>query len=276
MVWRKQQLDVECCEPICEPLIVGQNEAQRTRLRISRCWRKLVKVTGIALGLATLSAILTFYFQPRLVIRWLAARDRRVLYFVNTEDKLVALTIDDGPHPTVTPEILDVLQENGARATFFVIGERIKGNEKILTRMLQEGHEVGNHLMRAYPSILLSPDRFEQELLEVDQMLGQNQVRWCRPGSGWYNNRMLQQMESHGYRCVLGSVYPHDTTVRSTAIISSYVVSQVYPGSIIILHDGTDDRYRTVTVLRNVLPILGEKGYRVVTISQLISGHLEM
>ncbi len=234
--------------------------------------RRILIVALSALSLLSLSVILIFYFQPRVIIRWLAERDGRVLYFVNTDTKVVALTIDDGPHYLVTPQILDVLKENSAKATFFLIGERIYGNENLLERMHTEGHELGNHLMADRPSIRLSPDQFERELLQVDQLLKKFEpVKLCRPGSGWYNNRMLNQLESHGYICVLGSVYPHDTTVRNKRIISSYIINQVYPGSIIILHDGTDDRQRTVDILRRVLPVLKEMGYEVVTVSRLIS-----
>ena len=236
-------------------------------------WRRRKRVLPIWLLsiLVVFSAIAVLYYQPRFIVRWIAARDSRVLYFVETDRKVVALTIDDGPHPTVTPALMDVLKSHEARATFFLIGERIKGNEHLLNRMKQEGHELGNHFMSDRPSILLPADQFQKELLAVDEMLGDAPVKLCRPGSGWYNDRMLEQIESHGYRCVLGSVYPHDTAVRNTAIISSYIESQVYPGSIIILHDGTNDRKRTIRVLEEVLPALKREGYQVVTVSELVA-----
>lgn len=85
----------------------------------------------LAVGLSAL-VVGTLILRPRPVIRWLARRCPDVLYYADAEVPLVALTIDDSPHPTLTPAILDVLAEHGARATFFVIGERVRGNEEIV------------------------------------------------------------------------------------------------------------------------------------------------
>jgi peptidoglycan/xylan/chitin deacetylase (PgdA/CDA1 family) len=206
-------------------------------------------------------------------VRWVAARNPEVLFYVNTKAQAVALTIDDSPHAVVTPKILDVLKENSARATFFLIGDHMKGNEPLLDRMRSEGHELGHHMARDYPSILLPADQFERELVEVDQMIKpQGPIKWLRPASGWYNKRMLGQIKAHGYRCSLGSVYPYDVYVRNTWILSTYITKKVFPGAIIIIHDGSKERLRTVDVLKSVLPVLiKDKGYKVVTLSELIS-----
>jgi len=194
------------------------------------------------------------------------------LYAVNTQTKAVALTIDDAPHAHVTPQILDILRENAAHATFFVLGDNIEDNEAILERMKKEGHEIGNHLERDYPSILLSPDEFKNQLCKVDEVIQPaGQIKWFRPGSGWYNNRMLRQVQEHNYRCALASIYPHDTLTRSVWLISTYILTKLFPGGIIVLHDGKADRMRTAKVLKRILPILKSKGYRVVTLSELVS-----
>jgi peptidoglycan/xylan/chitin deacetylase (PgdA/CDA1 family) len=215
---------------------------------------------------------LTIYFQPLFLIKWINKWTPDVLFFVNTDLNIIALTIDDGPHPEVTPQILDVLKEHSAQATFFLLGDHILGNEKILERMRREGHELGNHLVKDYPTILLPGDEFERQLLEVDKLIQPlGKKKWFRPGSGWYNKRIIRQLKVHDYRCALASIYPHDTIVRNVAIISAYILAKASPGAIIVIHDGASDRVRTVKVLRQILPLLKDQGYKIVTLSELVS-----
>lgn len=208
-------------------------------------------------------------YQPFAAVRWLARRAPDVLFCVEREEPLVALTVDDGPHPGVTPEILDVLDEHEARATFFLIGDRVRGNEQIVRRIVEDGHELGNHMMFDAPSIRMSPAAFEAELLEAHAILSAfGPVRWFRPGHGWFTRRMLRQVRARGYRCALGSVHPYDPAIRFERYLSRHILRAVRPGSIIVLHDGTEDRRRTVRVLERVLPEL-RRGYGVVTLSEL-------
>jgi peptidoglycan/xylan/chitin deacetylase (PgdA/CDA1 family) len=224
---------------------------------------------------ATIAVLILFagvvWLQPMPVLKWLARQQPDVLYFRTLQKRVVALTIDDAPHPDVTPRILDVLKRNEAHATFFVIGKHALGNAEILERCKREGHELGNHLMHEYPSILLSPERFAGELARVDELIGApGAPKWFRPGSGWHNCRMLEQAKAEGYRCALGSVYPFDALIRSRATISKYIETQVFPGAVIIIHDGKPDRIRSAEVLEKVLPRLKASGYRVVSLSELV------
>jgi peptidoglycan/xylan/chitin deacetylase (PgdA/CDA1 family) len=215
---------------------------------------------------------LVVFLQPRFLLNVVARMNDRVLYFVETESRLVSLTIDDGPHAEVTPRILDVLREHDARATFFLIGERAREHSDLVERIRAEGHEIGNHLMRDFPSILLSRSRFREEVNTAHEILTDfGDLRWLRPASGWFRRSMLEEIEQAGYRCCLGSVYPRDTKLTSVGLLSRYLLWNVFPGSIMILHDGTDARMRTVEVLRRVLPELTRRGYRVVSVSDLVT-----
>jgi peptidoglycan-N-acetylglucosamine deacetylase len=217
------------------------------------------------------AVLLVVFFQPRAVLRLLSRHEPDVLYFVTSREKVVALTIDDAPHALVTPQLLDVLRENGAHATFFVIGDHAPGNSHILERARLEAHELGNHLAHEFPSVFLTPTQFEKELTEVDRLIGPfRQTKWFRPGSGWYSRRMLNQAKMLGYRCALGSVFPYDTLIRNTRAISMYIKSQIFPGAVIVIHDGKPDRVRSADVLKEVLPALKAAGYRVVTLSELV------
>ncbi len=228
------------------------------------------RATAAALTLGLCAAGLATLARPGLVIRWLARRYPDVLFHVDAQEPLVALTIDDAPHPTLTPAILDVLAEHNARATFFLIGSQVPGNEHILRRIAEEGHELGNHLMNDAPSVSLSAEEFERQLLRTHELLAHfGPVRWFRPGSGWYSRRMIDQLHHHGYRCALGSAYAYDCHIRSAWYMSRHILLNTRPGSVIILHDGCESRHRTVAALRHILPELQRGGYRVVTLSEL-------
>ena len=132
--------------------------------------------------------------------------------------------------------------------------------------MVAQGHEIGNHRMRDEPSIQLSEEEFERQLLQAHNILRDySTVRWFRPGSGWFNQRMLRQLKKHGYRCVLGSVYPYDTIIGVVSLLSDYILRNIFAGSIIILHDGSLERERTVEVLKEIIPKLKKSGYQFVT-----------
>jgi peptidoglycan/xylan/chitin deacetylase (PgdA/CDA1 family) len=184
----------------------------------------------------------------------------------------VALTIDDGPDPVSTPAILDVLERNGTHATFFIITSRVPGNEALLRRMVAQGHELGNHMLRDEPSIELSPEEFERQLVASQAVLSEfAATRWFRPGSGRYDARMLATLERRGYRCALGSAYPFDPQIRWSWFSRRFILSNAQPGSIVILHDWGAKGRRTVKPLAKLLPALRERGLRIVTLTELES-----
>jgi peptidoglycan/xylan/chitin deacetylase (PgdA/CDA1 family) len=210
-------------------------------------------------------------FQPDWVVSMLAKHSPEVVYLVDTQEPVVALTIDDGPDSIGTPRILDVLGQHDAHATFFLITSRIPGNEDVVLRTVEEGHELANHLTTDGRSILLSPSEFERQLLEAHDVLSRfSDVRWLRPGSGWYNDAMLSIIHQHGYRCALGSVYPFDPQIPSSWFASRYILRNIRPGSIIVLHDYGARGERTASALATILPELHRRGFRVVTLSELL------
>jgi peptidoglycan-N-acetylglucosamine deacetylase len=235
----------------------------RLRMKILLPW-----LVGSAAGLILLAVAL--WTAPRWLVPRIASRSPRCLYTVPTRERVVALTIDDGPDAVHTRGIVDVLREHGARATFFLISSRVPGNEALVASAVAEGHEIGNHLTRDEPSIRLPPAAFEAAIREAGSLLGQfGTVRWLRPASGWYTDAMLDTIEREGYHCALGSIYPYDAHQSSARLSAAYVSSNVRPGAVIVLHDGGSRGRRTVEVLRRVLPVLRARGYRVVTLSEL-------
>jgi len=230
-----------------------------------------VAIILFSVVLFLLLAGVLIFLEPEWVVAQLRKRSPSVLYAIDTHRSVVALTIDDGPDSVETPKILDILEEQNAHATFFLISSRIPGNEAIVQRMLDEGHEIANHMVYDRPSIRLATDEFERQFLEADRVLSEyGQPRWFRPGSGWYNDGMLEIVEQHGYQCALGSVYPFDPQIGLSWFIKKYVLWKVQPGAIIVLHDYGDRGERTAEALKTILPELRDHGYQVVTLSDLV------
>jgi peptidoglycan/xylan/chitin deacetylase (PgdA/CDA1 family) len=233
---------------------------------------------SVRLLIIAISIVLVFIFigillflEPEWVVARLRKRSPEVLYSIDTQQLVVALTIDDGPDPSETPKILDILKENDAKATFFLITSRVSGNEAILQRVVDEGHELANHLFYDQPSIRLSDEQFAIQLREAGNILSEySEIRWFRPGSGWYNDEMLDIVEKNGYRCALGSVYPFDPQIGSAWFIRKYVLWKTQPGAVIVLHDYAARGARTAEALKTILPELKDRGYRVVTLSELV------
>jgi peptidoglycan/xylan/chitin deacetylase (PgdA/CDA1 family) len=193
-----------------------------------------------------------------------------VVFRFETDRKIIALTIDDGPDGKTTGRILDVLDKHESQATFFIIGDRIEGNELLLERMRDEGHELANHTKANRPTIFLSSSSLEADLERTHEMLAPyGEIRWFRPGFGAYHRSMVETAAARGYRTALGDVFPYDVFVPSSGFHQRYVLSHIKPGSIIIVHDGGGWGKRTAETLDAVLPQLREQGFVIVTLSRL-------
>ncbi len=211
------------------------------------------------------------FFQPCWLLKLISELFPGPLYFVETSAPIVALTIDDGPDPVTTPKILEVLSRYRAKATFFLISGQVPGNEAIVSAIVEQGHELGNHLTRNEASVKLSSAEFEAALLEADAVLSRFAVvRWVRPGSGWYNAEMMEIIHRHNYRCALGSVFPYDVQIPWKQFTIHHLLLNIHPGAILILHDTGSLGERTASVLDTVLPELHRRGYRVVSLSELV------
>jgi peptidoglycan/xylan/chitin deacetylase (PgdA/CDA1 family) len=170
--------------------------------RRARKIRMALQLLALAILLLVLLPAYVVYKPPKSVISYLQSRNPSVLFQIQTSRKIVALTIDDAPSP-YTREILEILKENDATATFFVIGNQVPGNEEILADIVRAGHELGNHAMHDEPSVSLSSDVLAQEINQVDTIINQayeqgGRVRSShhfRPGSGvkeyWRSPRKL-------------------------------------------------------------------------------------
>ncbi len=228
----------------------------------------------IGLGLSSMGIVFLAYLgltQPQWVLQ-LAARLRPgALFFVDTETAVIALTIDDGPQAETTENILAVLERHGVKATFFMLSDELSGNEAVIERLIAHGHELGHHMTADESSIRLSTADFQTKFLRADQALSAyGNPRWFRPGMGWYNQDMVQFIEDQSYKLVLGSLFPYDTHVPFIQFSEWFVLNNLDPGDILVLHDGPKNRgQRTVQLLERLLPKIQQRGYRIVTLTEL-------
>jgi peptidoglycan/xylan/chitin deacetylase (PgdA/CDA1 family) len=235
---------------------------------------RVVAMIGLVVICVLLTSALIVYRPPAFVIRYFQRRWPDVLWEIQTPDKVIALTIDDGPFE-YTSRILDVLIANGATATFFVIGSHMKGREELLRRMVREGHELGNHAMHDEPSYRLTDTELATRIREVDEMIARvystckmiRPARLFRPGSGFFSSPMRRTVKTLGYRLVLGGVYPHDPQIQFWRLNAWHVRSLLRPGAIVICHD----RQWTVPMLESLLPHLRITGYRVTTVTEALA-----
>ena len=228
--------------------------------------------------------------QQRLVMQ-VAKIFPDAVFYRETEQRVVSLTIDDIPTPgepddASTQRILDAiaafnqtlaLENTPVRATFFVITSHLNSSD-ILKRIQTEGHEVGNHGIADDTHTLYHPEIFNLQMREAHKHLSiyTNQpIRWYRPGRGLYNAKMvevLRQFPGYEPRFALASMLPIDTfqPTSDTRFTAWYASQFIFPGSILLLHGGSVSRSEnTAAALPAILKILYERGYQVVTLSQL-------
>jgi peptidoglycan/xylan/chitin deacetylase (PgdA/CDA1 family) len=240
----------------------GKPARQSRRLR-----RRLLK----AVAAAGLGWLLLVAWQPAWAFRVLAWAFPRFVWRVETAQPLVALSFDDGPDPTFTPQVLDLLAAHRAQATFFLIGRRAAGELGLVARIRGEGHEVGNHYLTNGTTLTVSTQVFTERLIRTEEILGLSQARpkLFRPPGGVIWPAQIEAAQARGYVAVLGSAYPYDPRRPPAAFIRWLVSKNLAPGAIVILHDGGGDRSRTVAALPGILEAGRSKGLRFVTVGEL-------
>jgi len=208
--------------------------------------------------------------EPRWLVRALPGTYPDVVYFVPTDERAIALTIDDGLDVETTPAILDVLDAHQVTATFFLISNTLAGKEQLLHRILAAGHEIGHHMTQYEVTVSLSDEDLRIKFNEAADILeAVAPITWFRPGSGRYNDQVLSLTSERGYRIALASVAPLDTLISSPHSMATFINWMVEPGSVVVLHDVDARGRRTAATLDRLLPILHDRGYAVMSLSEL-------
>ncbi len=219
------------------------------------------------------AGLLVFWVEPLGALPVLERLTPQLTYRVRTDHPLVALSFDDGPHPVFTPQVLEILQQHDAKATFFLIGERALRHPEMVSRIKAAGHEVGNHYFRNGPTLRHSDADFLGYLEQTERAIGITAgPKLFRPPGGVAWPRQLRLARARGYECVLGCAYPHDPMHPPVWYIRWLIEKNLVPGAIVILHDGIRDPSRSIQALPQILNAGHERGLRFVSIGALVRG----
>ncbi len=199
------------------------------------------------------------------------------IHRVDTSEKVVALTFDDGPS-FYTEEILDILRLHKAQATFFLLGQNIEQFPVLVQQIYKEGHEIGNHSYSHQPLIFKSCAFIREEIEKTDQLIKKSGYQGIIHFRAPYGRKLIglawilyKSKRPH----ILFDVIPNDWACPGTTTIVNRILAQTKPGSIILFHDGNgdnvvQDRSQTVQALPLIIKELKEAGYQFVTISELL------
>lgn len=183
------------------------------------------------------------------------------------KEKLVALTFDDGPSGRFTERLLAGLEERGAKATFFLCGYRMEQFPQMAEQIIQGGHEIGIHGYSHKSMQDMCQRDVAQEIKKTIELLPKDcAVSFLRPPGGLCGDCMLSAAEEQGLSILHWSVDPQDWAVHNAQTITKAVVSQVWDGDVVLLHDMSDS---SVNAALAIIDTLQEQGFRFVTASEL-------
>jgi peptidoglycan/xylan/chitin deacetylase (PgdA/CDA1 family) len=191
---------------------------------------------------------------------------------VHVEGPYVAMTFDDGPNPTLTPKLLDLLARHHMKATFFVVGQNATDHPEILKRAVSEGHEIANHSW-SHPNFgKMGDDAVRRELQKTDDAITAaigTRPTLLRPPYGSITARQKSWIhEQFGYRIVLWDVDPLDWRRPGPSVVCHRIVSEAKPGSIILAHD---IHAPTIEAMPETFEQLQAKGFKFVTVTELLA-----
>lgn len=239
-----------------------------------------MKKLGLPLALAIATSLIS---HPADAVPSAATKGREyyeqrgdIVWEVPTPNKVIALTFDDGPDETSTVKILDLLKQYNAKATFFVVGNRVEKYPEIIRREVEEGHEVGNHSF-SHPSFAnIGSKKMMTELNKAQETIhkatGHDSVLF-RPPGGSYNESMVQLCKTNGLLMVLWSWHQDTRDWRKPGVdkIVNKVLTNARNGDIVLMHDFVSNSTQTSDALEIILPELKKRGFSFVTISELLS-----
>lgn len=187
--------------------------------------------------------------------------------------KKIALTFDDGPHPVKTPQVLDLLEKHGVRATFFIVGSLAEYHPEIVKREAELGHELANHSYTHPRLSKLTESEIKLEIERADAAIKKATgvaPRLFRPPEGAYSKDIVGIASALGKETIIWTVDTMDWARSPCEKIVENVKANVTSGSIILFHDCTRDGTFTLEALAELLPYLKSQGYEFVTVSELI------
>jgi peptidoglycan/xylan/chitin deacetylase (PgdA/CDA1 family) len=203
----------------------------------------------------------------------------RTYWYADTHEKVVALTFDDGPNEPHTSHVLDILARAHVRATFFVIGENVRRSPASVERIVRDGHAVGNHSDTHPIGFALEPQaRIQREVDDAEEAIHSAAGVYpslFRPPNGLRSPWLMSTLRGDALPAVTWDDAPRDWDPVPAAELVRRTLARVHPGAIILLHDGLNlthgaDQSETVKALPDIIAGLRSRGYRFLTVPELI------
>jgi peptidoglycan/xylan/chitin deacetylase (PgdA/CDA1 family) len=203
----------------------------------------------------------------------------RSIYKMNSGDKIIALTFDDGPNGDYTEQVLDILGKESIKGTFFLIGKNVEVYPQIAKEIVEQGHSVGNHSythtwslpFETKKTVIAEVNKAEEAIYNATCV----QPKLFRPPHGFRTPWMEYTIHKMGYKIVMWDDMTTDYIVRSKPKeIAKKIISKVRPGAIIVFHDGLNlnhraNRENTIEALRIVINELKEKNYKFISLNAM-------
>ncbi|WP_160031519.1 polysaccharide deacetylase family protein [Paenibacillus sp. An7] len=197
-----------------------------------------------------------------------------IVHKVSTQEKVVAFTFDDGPHPLYTKQVLDIFRDVNGKATFFMIGQEMDAYEEIAREVHAAGHEIANHTFSHPDLTKLKLEEVRTELQQADEKIRHltgKPVLNFRPPYFSVNEDILALAGEFGYTAI-GTVNGGAKDWEQPGV--DYILDHTRPtidhGSILIFHDGYGERAQTIEAVKILVDELHHEGYRFLTVSELL------
>jgi len=224
--------------------------------------------------------ILFFILFVLIVIGWRFSRSRKIQFAgklinrVNTNEKVIALTFDDGPMPVYTEKVLEKLKPFGIKATFFLIGEEIEKNLDLAKTIVKCGHQIGNHSYSHKKMVFVSSKFVKDEIDKTNQLIRETGYKGetiFRPPYGKKLITLPLYLSKKSIPTIMWDIEPEKfVDTKDPKNIVDYAVKNTKPGSIILLHPMFLSRRTTIESIPFIIEKLLEEGFKFVTVSELI------
>ncbi|MEH2160607.1 MAG: polysaccharide deacetylase family protein [Nostoc sp.] len=193
---------------------------------------------------------------------------------LKANEKVIALTFDDGPGPKNTEQVLEILKKNNIKATFFMLGEMVKYFPKVAKQVAADGHVIGNHTWHHWyfkMDAATAASEIDRTADIIYKTTGEKTTLF-RPPGGFLNNGLAQYARNEKYAVMMWSEQSGDAERRSPQVpmLVKNVLKYAKPGAIVLMHDGGGNRSRSVKALPEMIAGLKAQGYRFVTIPELL------
>ncbi len=196
-----------------------------------------------------------------------------VLWRGSTKGQEIYLTFDDGPHPVYTPMLLDLLNQYSAKASFFLLGEKVLLYPGIVERIKKECHTIGNHGFSHRSMIFLKKEKILREILQTDYAIEKitgKKPLFFRPPYGKFDLRFKKLMDEFNHKLVIWSFLGYDFKETSPERLIKRIREKIHAGDIVLFHDGHSNTPTMLEALPIILSSLHHLGYQMKTLEQII------